>query len=288
LNNNSFAVITETKAGDVTFKSTVSGDKTKGLSAVVEPKFEWKEQNLTFEGKVSTANAFNAKGTYKNLIPDLNLSLAGDRSVTQEKGKEGMQTKESNSVTAGLVFNNKPVHFSADVKYPLGGKLSVSAALHAKPVDNLDIGAKLDYELNGKTSAEAKVVGGTDNLEGAFTFLYPSMVWGVHFWHSVSSNFQWAAQITVPPGEDKKSPPTVVLADNYKFDDFTTVKAKLHTTVDRSDGDHAFRAGLSLQQKVNASTTVTIGADVNLNQALGLGKKSVGTDSTAGFQISFK
>jgi len=199
LNNNSFAVITETKAGDVSFKSTVSGDKTKGLSAVVEPKYELREHNLAFEGKASTANAFTVKGTYKNLVPDLNLSLTGERSLVQEKTKEGTHLKELNSITGGAVFNNNAVNFSADVKYPLGGKLNVNTAVHAKLHDNVDVGVKVDYELNGKLGAEAKVVGGNPNVEGAFTLLYPSFIWGLSVWHSPNSNLQWAAQLSVPP-----------------------------------------------------------------------------------------
>jgi len=71
------------------------------------------------------------------------------------------------------------------------------------------------------------------------------------------------------------------------------VKAKVSTKVDRtSNNDHAFRGGLSIQQKVNANTTVTVGADVNLNNALGIGSgkllTNVGAASSCGFQISFK
>jgi len=288
LNSNTVSVVTETKAGDVNFKSTVSGDKSK-FSAVIEPKYEWREQNLVFEGKASTANAFSAKGTYKNLIPDLNLSLQGERSVTTETTKEGTSLKESNVFTGGVAYNNSSVHFSTDVKFPLKGNLSLSSALHAKPVDNLDVGVKVDHELGGNTSVEAKVVGGTDSVEGAVTLTYPSKVWGIHLWHSWCSGFQWAFQVTVPPSDNKKNPnPQVNVAGNYKLDDFTTLKARLSTTLERSDADNAYRAALSLQQKVNSNTTVTVGADVNLNQALGLGKKVPGDASSAGLQISFK
>jgi len=286
LSNNSFSVITETKATDVSFKSTVSGDKTKGLSAVIEPKCECRERNVALEAKASTANTFSAKGTYKNVVDDLNVSLQFEHSVTQEKG----HVKETNTFTPGLLFNNKYAHFSADLKVPLGGKLAVSAALHAKPVDNFDVGFKVDYEINGAYSAEAKFLGSGSDVEGAFSLNYPSKVWGLHLWHSLNSSFQWGANLTVPPGDDKKNPnPTINFAESYQFDDLTTLKGKLTAVVDRSDaGDHALRAGLSLQQKVNDNTTVTVGADVNLNHALGVGKKSVGAESSCGFQVNFK
>jgi hypothetical protein len=289
LSNNSFSVITETKADDVSFKSTVSGDKTKGLSAVVEPKWDWKVNNIQFEGRLSTANTFSAKGTYKNVVPDLNVSVQLERAFTQDKG----QPKETNILTPGFSFNNSTVNFTTDLKVPISGigKIAAAVALHGKILDNASVGVKVDYEHGGNYSVESKVLGSADNVEGAFIFNYPSKVWGLHLWHLWSTKLQVAASLTVPPSDDKKNPnPSFVLAESYRFDDSTTVKGRLQTVIDKTDtGDHAFRAGLSLAQKVNDNTTVTIGADINLNQALGLSRKSViGAESSCGFQINFK
>lgn len=71
-----------------------------------------------------------------------------------------------------------------------------------------------------------------------------------------------------------------------QFDDNTTVKSKIAATLDRSDkAANVFRAGVSLQQKVNDNVTVSVGTDVNLN-TWGLGKG--GDASSFGVQVAFK
>jgi hypothetical protein len=298
LSLNSFGVVTETKAGDVSFKSTISGDDKKPFAAVVEPKYEWKEQNLAFDGKLSSANAFTAKGTYKNLFTDgFNVSVQGDRTVVLDKKEDSDPVlKVTNSVTGGAQFNNELVHFTLDVKLPVQseGKTTLSSALHGKPVDNVDVGVKVDWEAGGSPKVEGKLIGGTDKLEGAVSFFYPTKTWGFNFWHSCCSNFQWAATVSLPPSTASKDPePVINVAGNYKFDDSTTLKAKVSAKVDRTNAkDHVYRAGLSLQQKVASNTTVTVGADVNLNNALSLGSgkrgSTVGDASSCGLQIAFK
>jgi len=253
---------------------------------------------LAFEGKLSSANVFSAKGTSKNLGTDgLNVHLQVERFVARvEKKDEEPSLKVTNTGTAGLQFNNDKVHFLAELKVPIQseGKLGATGSLHAKPVDNVDVGVKADWEAGGAPKFEGKLIGGNDNLEGAVSFAFPSKVWGLNFWHSPCTHFQWAATVALPPSDAKKDPePVINVTGNYKFDDATTLKARVTTIVDRSASkDNAFRTALSLQQKVNASTTVTVGADVNLNNALniGSGKKgsNVGAASSAGFQIAFK
>jgi predicted thioesterase len=291
LNQNSFSITTETKAGDVVFKSSVSGDEKKPLAAVLEDRYEWKEKNLTFDGKLSTANAFSLKGTYKNLFVDgLNVSLRGDRSIERKEDAE-QPLNVSNSVTAGVLYNDQHVHLTADVKVPVksSGNLSVSTAVTAKPVDQVNVGVKVDW-LASVTSFEGKLIGANDQLEGAVTF-NSDRVWGFNFWHLYSSKFQWATAVSVPPATAKRNPdPVINVAGAYKFDDSTTVKAKFNVAVDKTEAaEHAFRAALSLQQKLNPYTTVTVGADVNLNHALNIGSgKKVTPTSSCGFQIAFK
>jgi len=206
---NSFGVITETKAGAVSFKSTISGDDKKPLAAVVEPKYEWKEQNLSFEGKASSANVFNAKGTLQNILSTegLNLYLQGDRSVTWEKKEDSEQEQKiTNTGTAGIQFNNDIAHFVAEVKVPVRsvGKVAVTSSLHAKPVDNVDVGVKVDWEQGSAIKAEGKVQGGNGQIEGGVSLAYPSKTWGVNFWHSHCAAFQWALTLVVPPADQKK------------------------------------------------------------------------------------
>jgi hypothetical protein len=285
--NGSFAVTTETKSGDYTFKSNVSGDSKKPVSATLEPKYEWKEHNLAFEGKISTANSATAKATFKNVVPGLSLHLQGDRALTTKDE----ETKLSQSATAGFTYVNEKVHLTGEAKVPVGGKIALTASLHAKPVDNFSVGLKADYEVSGQPKFEGKVIGGNDQTEGAVSVTFPDKVVGVNLWHSLNSNFQLASTVSWPPAaaEGKKAvaPTSVNVAGNYKFDDHTTLKAKLSAAIDRTeDAKHVYRYGLSLQQKVNDNVTVSVGTDVNLNHVWGLG--SSGDDSSYGVQVAFK
>jgi len=276
----------------VTLKSTVSGDEKKPVSGLLEPKYEWKEQNVVLEGKLSSANVFNAKGTLKNIGTDgFNVSLAGDRSVTTVKAEGETTLKVSNSATVGLQFSNDLANFSTDVKVPIqsNDKLSVATALHVKPVPNAGVGAKVDWAAGGAVSGEGKIVGGTDQVEGGLTVSYPERVVGLSVWHSPCAHFQWATSISHPPSGHKAPVTTVNVAGNFKLDEYSTVKAKLVAGVDRSDkAERSFRAAVSLQQKINPATTVTVGADVNLNTACGVGSGKGGDASSWGIQVAFK
>jgi len=292
LNTNSVSFTTETKAGDVTLKSTVSGDDKKPVAGLLEPKYELKEHNVVLEGKLSTANVFNGKATFKNLGTNgLNVSVSGDRSVSVVEVEGEAITKISNSATIGVQFANDKANFSGDVKFPIqsADKLSVSSTLSVKPAPNTGAGLKVDWVSGGAVTGEGKIVGGTDLIEGGLTVSYPAKVLGFSLWHSACTNFQWAATVSHPPSTDKDPTTLVNVAGNFELDDYSTVKAKLVAGVDRSDKvERSFRAAVSLQQKVNPTTTVTVGADVNLNQAFGVGKGKGGNSSSWGVQVAFK
>jgi len=288
---NSVAIVTETKGGDFSFKSTVSRDGDKALG-VVEPKYEWKDKNLLFEGKVSSANALSIKGTSKDFFTSgLNVSLGADRFVEVKK-KEDKQ-KDVIQGVGSVQFNNEHAHVLVEAKLPVRceAPANISVAGHIKPIDHIDVGVKLDWTEGKGVKVEGKLAGGTDSVEGAGSYLYPTGLWSLNFWNSFSSSFQWAASLTVPPADAQDKPePVFSVAGNYKVDDNTSVKTKLSAIIDRKDSKegHVYRSGLSLQQKVGANTTITVGADVNLNNALFVGKHAVGDPSSCGFQISFK
>jgi len=301
LTNNAISISAETRSGDVTIKSTVSGDDKKPIAAVLEPKYEWKEHDLGFEAKFSTANAFNAKSTFKNVgTAGLNFSVAGDRIVTEVPDTKEGATENivtiSNYVTGGVQYSHELVNFGVDAKLPIAHpkeRPSVSASLHAKPIPNASIGFKTDYEQGGSLVGEGKLVGGTADIEGGLSVTYPAKLVGVSLWHSYNPFFQWSASfahsLAAPPVGKPPLPTAVNVAGNYKFDEFTIVKARLTAGIDRTTkAEHGYRGAVSLQQKINPSTTVTIGADVNINQAFGIGNGKTGAASSYGVQLAFK
>jgi len=291
LTNNAISITTETKSGDVTVKSTVSGDDKKPIAALLEPKFEWKERDIVFEAKLSTGNTFNAKGTLKNVGTDgLNISVSGDRVIKPAKKEAESTITITNSATGGFQFSHELVNISADVKVPIADaneKLTVAGTVHAKPHPNASVGFKVDYVHGGDLTGEGKLVGGTDQIEGGVSMTYPEKVVGGSLWHSYCPHFQWAASVSHPLGTPKTPTSVVNVAGNYKFDDFTILKARLTAGFDRSGKvENSYRGAVSVQQKINPNTTVTVGADVNFNHACSLGKG--GDASSYGVQLAFK
>jgi len=285
--NNSFALTTETRSGDYTFKTSVTGDARKPVSAALEPKYEWREHNLVFEGKLSTLNTLTAKATFKNVVPGLSTHIQGDRAVVV-KGDTSVVTQ---AASAGLTYATTQAHFSTEAKVPIGGgAVSLTSAVHVRPVDNVSVGVKADYDLGGQPRFEGKLIGGNLLTEAALSVSYPEKVIGVSLWHALNARFQFAATVAIPPSavEGRKPGPAVVnVAGNYTFDPFTSLKAKLIAGIDRSDSSaHAYRAGLAVTQRVNENITVSVGTDVNLNHAWGLG--ATGETSTYGVQVAFK
>eukprot|EP01127_Copromyxa_protea_P022717 TRINITY_DN82_c0_g1_i1.p2 TRINITY_DN82_c0_g1~~TRINITY_DN82_c0_g1_i1.p2 ORF type:complete len:312 (+),score=87.47 TRINITY_DN82_c0_g1_i1:26-937(+) len=282
--NGSFAINTETKSGDVSFKSVVSGDSVKPVSAALESKYDWKEHNLVLEGKVTSTNSLTAKATYSKIVPGLSAFLAGEKSVAVK----GQDVVVSRSATAGLTYVHEKVHFTTEAKVPVGGNVALTGAVHVRAVDNVSVGLKTDYTVGGAAKFEGKLVGGNNKTEGAVTFNSEKTV-GFSLWHSVNAKYQAAATVSVPSAvEGAKVAPTVVnVAGNYKFDDATTLKFKLNAAIDRTEAaDHVYRSAISLQQKVNDNVTVSVGTDVNLNHAWGLGAS--GNASSYGVLVSFK
>jgi len=171
--------------------------------------------------------------------------------------------------------------------------VALTSSVHVAPIEQAALGLKLDYTHAEKSvfAYEGKLIGRHENLEGALTYT-SKRVAGLHFWHEVNSDFQWAATVAYPLPEKEFTPAAnITFAGAYKLDDFTTVKAKVEAQIDRSDlPSHRFRSGVSLQQKLNLNTTLTVGADINLHQARH-GVNDVllhGADSSCGFELAFK
>lgn len=112
-----------------------------------------------------------AKATLKNTVPGLSVHLQGERAyIAAVKGADGKDTKAASAVqsaTAGVTYANDKVHLLSEAKVSVPfDKATLSAAFHAKPVDNVSVGLKAEWDTKD-VKAEAKLVGGTGQLEGA-------------------------------------------------------------------------------------------------------------------------
>lgn len=112
------------------------------------------------------------------MVPGLSAHLQGDRSVSTVKKGEETVVNVAQSATAGVTYANEKVHFTTEAKVVVPtAKVALTGSLHAKPVDHVSVGLKADWD-GEKPKAEAKLIGGTDQLEGALS-LY--VMWFHHF-----------------------------------------------------------------------------------------------------------
>jgi len=285
-----FSLSTETRAGDASVKTSVRCSNKDHVSATISPAYDWRAQHLSFEGSFSTTNAFFVKGTVKDLgTKGLNLSLRGDR-ITRLA--DDNQLAVLSDYTAGIQYGNQHVHLLTEARLVSTSDVAVSAAIHGVPHDNVGVGLKVDYSTRpgaeGKqvttVTGEGKLVGRFDQIEGALTCT-SKQVLGVHFWHELSKDFQWAATVAYPLAEDTKEVPVVNVAANYKLDDFTTGKGRVTAYLNKGEVKPVYRSAFSAQQKINLNTSVTVGADVNLNHVFGT---KDGAPTACGFELSFK
>lgn len=92
--------------------------------------------------------------------------MQGDRAVVAKKGEE-TEDKVDQTATAGVTYANEKVHLVTEAKVSVPfSKVNLNAAVHAKPVDNASVGVKADWD-GEKTKVEGKLIGGTEQLEGA-------------------------------------------------------------------------------------------------------------------------
>jgi len=249
------------------------------VTAAFEPKYELKEHNLEFTGKVSTTNDITVGTSVRDLIGsgskvEINVTksdrdINGVASASYRSELLALKGKFTYPVTP-----KKPIKINAEAVWHHGGS-------------NSSYGGGLDVNLEGDI---ARIF-----AEGVFTHsakdsqykgllrydVYDSTVlWGVSFWQRVSDRQHLAFDLT---SEDNASKTTFTTGTEYKVDDSTTVKGKwkLIKQNDRVD----YRLGLSLKQKLSTFVTATLGSDLNPRSFLGSGE---GDPNSYGIEIKFQ
>jgi len=298
--------LTVTSTGSRSFE-TKDGATEEKLSGTVEPKFEWKEQNTEFTGKLSTLGEFEAGASIKDLvIKGSKLSFTGLQS-----DKDGAALKGS------VAFKNDFISTKAGVKYPFKVKTHVNwnGEVVFRYPENLYWGADLRYDSAVRGPAEtaeadqpkdqffwnakAGVVLESNQFHIGFENLANKdkktnkanpvlSTFNVGFFQAVNESikvaFGFSAELKNVKGIEFNA------GSEYKVDKDTSLKGKFGFVGAKDAADREFRLGLGVKQTVSEHAVVTVGADVNARSLLGGPNVNLGSTKphSFGFEVKFQ
>lgn len=280
LSGGTFTITSEAK----TATSSISASSTVIGSSFIQsftPKYEWKDKNMSVEGRVSTSNLMSAKINFNDFVTQgLSVYLRGEKAKTKETTTPNIFDF---SATAGFLFNNDRFHLNGECKLPCTEPISILGTMSVQPSDNLAFGLKVEHELKKESipNLEGKLVFGSPLVEGSLFAMYPSNVIGASLLQLIQPNFNWATRASLDL--TGKQRPTWEVAGTFQLNTSSTVKGKATIAIDNVK-NHEIRFALGTQQKINPNVTAIISTDINVNQAL-LGWDSIGVASSGGFEL---
>jgi len=216
-------LVTQTKtSNDVTMKATVSRsvnkkDKKEVVSAVIEPKYEWKENNIEVTAKLSSANEFSGGFSLKDFLAkgaklELNAS----------------QNEEGSSVQAGESYKAENLAAKFGLTYPLlaqvGKKdkkpIKINGDLVWTPIKHIHVGSVFNYELDSsRPSLKTEVAVGYTagqyqiNARGSYDRRQNIILFGLSFFYKISKILKWAFDFETD--QPRLQGPVVSLAGEY-------------------------------------------------------------------------
>jgi len=306
-----FKVTAETKASnglsfknEITRKIASKKDEKTGLSsrseeiaAVVEPKFDWKEQNVEFTGKFSTNN----NGPYEAGFSAKDLGTNGTK-----VGLTGVSDRDGWSVKGSASLKNDNVAVKVGAQYPFEDykpiKADGSLVVHHQ---NILVGGDVKYELGhqglDKKNADRKVfVAAKLGYQGVLAYVtkehqihgyyqqnipkgnvQPAIL-GLRWIHNISSALKFTLNANVCKNNTQGA--QGIVGAQYLYDEYTTLRSKF-TVKNGDDKDPTeFRVGLAAAQKINSNLSAVVGSDLNLRKVLG---GNEGADHSFGFELKF-
>jgi hypothetical protein len=248
------------------------------VSAVFEPKYEWKEQNLEFTSKFSTTSELSGGVSAKDIFTKgTKVDITANRN--ERDGLSGV---------FGGAFRNDAVSVKAKVSYPFAPKKPIKANVESvfQVVEHTNVGVGVDVTLEGevariKTDAVVAYSTKENQFKGLLRYdVYESsFLWGLSYFQKISQRTNWALDITTE-GSPAKS--TFSVGADHKVDDFTSLKGKwILKQTDKTD----YRFGVALKQKVTPFVTAIFGADLNPRNFLG---STDGDPHSFGFELKLQ
>jgi len=294
----SFNTSVTRKVSEKKDEKTNSTSRNEEIEAVIEPKFDWKEQNIEFTGKFSTGQtgpyeaSFSAKdlitGGTKVGVTGINDKDGASAKLTASYKNDNMAVKFSSQypfedfkpVKAGgsLVLHHQNVFLGGDAKYEFGHQ-----GLDKKNLDRkVFVAPKLGYQgiLAYATKENQVHAYYQHNITKGNT--QPAIL-GFGWFHNISSALKYALNASVCRNNTRGAQGTV--GAQYVYDEHTTLRSKFTVQNGADEKDPTeFRVGLGASQKINSNLSAVVGADVNVRKILG---GNEGCDHSFGFELKF-
>jgi len=254
------------------------------VSATFDPKYEVKEHNLEFNGKLTSSYDLNVGASVRDFVGhgskvELNLSRS------ERDGLHGISI---------LSYKSDLVAVKGKFTYPLTPKkpTKVNSEIvlhHGGSHSNVGVGVDIILEDNIAQIFTEAVVAHTDKdtqYKGFARYdVYESKFnCGFSLWQKWSERCNWAFDILL---EDYFAKTSFTAGSECKCDDSTTVKGKWKVTKTKDRLD--YRVGASLKQKVSPHIIATLGADLNPRSFFVVGQTTGdGEPHSFGLDIKFQ
>jgi len=260
------------------------------LEFTIEPKFEWKEHNLEFSGKLSPASsgAFESGLVFKDLFtPGIKVGVTGVHD------KDGLSGKLSLSHKTDLLAVKGSAQYPFEDNKPI--KLAGSAVVNVVP--HTYVGGEVKYELaymDKSKNVPAQLgyqmllahVAGSTQLQVFSRHDIPkkpgkfSNIVGFGLFQQISDVLKFGFNASLCR-KNSQGPAATIVSD-YQYTSSTAYRSKLTVKSGIADEPTELRLGLGLTHKLSPSVTVTGGLDVNLRKALGTNE---GQDHSFGLEL---
>jgi hypothetical protein len=315
--NKSLKFSSETKSGDFGFKTTASRSFQKNtvakppsmqevVVAVVEPSYEWKEHNLKFDAKLSTATDFTGTLSVKpGFLKDSKFALSANQKTPDWKPDADLRTTLSPS------FDYQHEKFAAQV----GATVSLNdrphfanVALNVQPVEKVYLGgaAKFKFcEKETKITGEGKLAYVASDLSASLAVILDknrvpdkegtkddeklcgknTLRVGFGFWHKYNSQLTLAGTANMDLSRPGGKGPEIVVGGAWKVDSNLTITDKVKVTLSSvKEPEIRYIWGTTTNLTPNASAT--IGMDFNVQKLRGSEKAA--DDHSCGVEFKFK
>jgi len=289
------------------------GAYTEKISAELEPKWEWKENNVEFSGKLAVAGEFEGGVSFTDVATSgTKLTVTGyqsDKDGAAVKGQLGYKHPQFSgkfgakvpfkknthiNYNGEVTIRHENIHGGVDIRHDKA--VLAPAAEGAEkpkevPTDRTMYNVKLAYLTD-----ELQVVGFVENqvnkdaATSAKTPIYH--LFNMNFLYTLSAAIKLGFGVSVERNNAKGV--EIAAAGEYKVDKDTSFKGKFSVVNAPSADDREMRLGIALKQNVTERVNVTVGADLNARAILGTpGNPAAGVPGTTkphsfGFEVKFQ
>jgi len=246
----------------LTLNRTIKREKSAKeiITATFEPKYEFKDYNLDFTGKVTSSNDMSMGTSIRDIIPRTKIEFNLNKS-----DRDGLSTALLTTYKSDFLAIKSKINYPFSPKQPI--KLNFETVLHHRR-SQAGLGVDINYEGNiahvftegvlAHTTRDSQYKGLVryDVYNGALNL-------GFSFWQKISERCNWALDLF----SENSMKTTFTAGTEYKVDEASSVKGKwkLVKTADRID----YRIAASIKQKLSPYVTFILSSDLNPRSFIG-------------------